>query len=117
LQRDPSRDNAPITAAFDTDVKGVTLESYNEVAGGFGRITVDDEDLTFEYFACPLTGTTPTKPFDSFTLNWKTKKITASNPGFGVDTKAKTATNPKRRGAGKVAQGWPPTGPRRDRHS
>ena len=117
LQRDPSHDNAPITAAFDTDVKGVTLESYNEVAGGFGRITVDDEDLTFEYFACPLTGTTPTKPFDSFTLNWKTKKITASNPGFGVDTKAKTATNPKRRGAGKVAQGWPPTGPRRDRHS
>jgi hypothetical protein len=76
---------------------------------------VDNQNLTFEYFACPLTGATPTKPFDSFTLNWKTHKITASTPGFGVDSKAKTPTIPKRRGAGKVPQSWPKTGPSRDR--
>jgi Calcineurin-like phosphoesterase len=115
LQRDPAKGNAPITAPFATDMEGVTLESYNEIAGGFGRITVDDQTLTFEYFACPLTGATPKTPFDSFTLNWKTQKITASKPGFGVDTKAKTPTVPKRRGAGKVSQGWPKTGPSRDR--
>jgi len=115
LQRDPAKGNAPITATFATDMEGVTLESYNEIAGGFGRITVDDQNLTFEYFACPLTGATPTKPFDSFTLNWKTQKITASKPGFGVDTKAKTPTVPKRRGAGKVSQSWPKTGPSRGR--
>jgi hypothetical protein len=116
LQRDPTKNNAPIKAPFATDVAGVKLESYNEVDGGFGRITVDDENLIFEYFACPLEGHASNTPFDSFTLNWKTHKITASNPGFGVDTKAKTATNPKRQGAGKIPQGWPPTGPRRDRH-
>jgi predicted phosphodiesterase len=115
LQRDPSNNNAPITKQFQTDVKGVTLESYNEVAGGFGRVTVDSKNLTFEYFACPLTGPTPTTPFDSFTLNWKTQKITASKPGFGVDTSAKTPTHAKRRGAGTTAQGWPKTGPKRDR--
>ena len=83
LQRDPSKNNAPITAPFATDMAGVTLESYNEIAGGFGRVTVDDQNLTFEYFACPLTGATPTKAFDSFTLNWKTQKITASNRALG----------------------------------
>jgi hypothetical protein len=117
LQRDPSKGNAPITAPFATDMEGVTLESYNEIAGGFGRLTVDDQNLTFEYFACPLTGATPKTPFDTFTLNWKTQKITASKPGFGVDTKAKTPTVPKRRGAGKVPQAWPKTGPSRDRRS
>lgn len=105
LQRDPARNNAPITKPFATDIKGVTLESYNEIAGGFGRITVDGTNLTFEYFACPLTAPTPTKPFDAFTLNWKIKKITASKPGFGIDRKAKTITHPKRRGAGKMPQG------------
>jgi len=115
MQRDPAHNNAPIRAPFDTDMKGVRLESYNEVDGGFGRITVDDTNLKFEYFACPLTGPTPTKPFDAFTLNWKTKKITASKPGFGIDKKAKTPTHPKRRGAGKTPQGWPISGPARDR--
>jgi Calcineurin-like phosphoesterase len=117
LQRDPAHGNAPITAAFATDVKGVTLEAYNEIDGGFGRITVDSKSLTFEYFACPLAGPASTKPFDSFTLNLKTKKITASAPGFGVDKGAQTATVPKRHGAGKIPQGWPTTGPRRDRHT
>lgn len=115
LQRDPAHNNAPITKPFATDMKGVTLESYNEIAGGFGRVTVDGTNLTFDYFACPLTGPTPIKPFNSFTLNWKTKKITASKPGFGFDSKAKTPTHPKRRGAGKTPQGWPTTGPRRNR--
>jgi len=115
LQRDPARNNAPISKQFPTDVKGVTLEAYNEIAGGFGRITVDSKNLTFEYFVCPLTGPTPSAPFDSFTLNWKTQKITASKPGFGFDSDAKTPTHPKRRGAGKNPQGWPATGPRRDR--
>jgi Calcineurin-like phosphoesterase len=115
LQRDPASANAPITAAFDTDMKGVRLEAYNEIDGGFGRITVDAKSLKFEYFACPLAGATPTKPFDTFTLDWKKKHITASSPGFGVDTHAKTATHPKRRGAGTVPQEWPKTGPKRDR--
>jgi Calcineurin-like phosphoesterase len=115
LQRDPASANAPITAAFDTDMKGVRLEAYNEIDGGFGRITVDAKSLKFEYFACPLAGATPTKPFDTFTLDWKKKQITASSPGFGVDTHAKTATHPKRRGAGTVPQEWPKTGPKRDR--
>jgi len=117
MQRDPAQKNAPIKKPFETDMKGVRLESYNEVAGGFGRVTVDATNLTFEYFACPLTGTIPTKPFDMFTLNWKTNRITASRPGFGIDTKAKTATHPKRRGADKTPQGWPTTGPSRDRRS
>jgi hypothetical protein len=117
LQRDPAHGNAPITAAFDTDVKGVRLESYNEVDGGFGRITVDDKKLVLEYFACPLEGATPAEPFDTFTLDWKKGRITASRPGFGVDKKAKTATHPKREGANKVPQGWPHTGPKRDRRS
>jgi predicted phosphodiesterase len=117
MQRDPAHGNAPIKSTFATDMKGITLESYNEVDGGFGRITVDAQNLTFEYFASPLVGATPTKPFDSFTLNWKTQKITASKPGFGFDTKAKTPTHPKRRGAGKVPQSWPKTGPSRDRRS
>ncbi len=117
LQRDPSHNNAPITATFDTDMKGVRLEAYNEVAGGFGRITIDSETLTFEYFACPLVGQIPSSPFDTFSLNWKTKKITTSKPGFGVDAGARVATHPKRRGAGTVPQEWPRTGPRRDRRS
>jgi hypothetical protein len=117
MQRDPAHNNAPITAPFDTDVEGVRLESYNEVDGGFGRITVDANNLLFEYFACPLEGVTPTKPFDAFTLNWRTKKITASTPGFGVDPHARTATHPTRHGAGTIPQGWPRTGPGRDRHS
>jgi predicted phosphodiesterase len=115
LQRDPAHNNAAITKPFQTDVKGVTLESYNEIAGGFGRITVDSKNLAFEYFVCPLTGPTPTTPFDAFTLNWKTQKITDSKPGFGVDSGAKTVTHAKRRGAGKNPQGWPATGPNRDR--
>jgi predicted phosphodiesterase len=117
MQRDPERGNAPITEPFDTDMAGVRLESYNEVDPGFGRITVDDQNLTFEYFACPFEGPVPEDPFDSFTLNWKRKRITASSPGFRPDEHAKTPTHPKRRGAGAVAQGWPPTGPTRDRHS
>lgn len=115
IQRDPSKNNAPINAPFETDMKGVKFESYNEVDGGFGRITVDDTNLVFEYFACPLAGPTPTSPFDTFTLNWKEKKITASKPGFGIDQTAKVPTHPKRRGAGATPQGWPTTGPRRDR--
>ena len=117
LQRDPAHGNAPITATFLTDMKGVQLEAYNEVAGGFARITVDKQNLVFEYFASPLAGAAPTTPFDSFTLNWKTNKIVASHPGFGVDTHAKTPTHPKRRGPGTVPQAWPSTGPRRDRRS
>jgi len=115
LQRDPAKNNSAIKTPFQTDVKGVTLESYNEVAGGFGRITVDSKTLTFEYFACPLTGPTPTEPFDSFTLNWKTQKIAASGSSSAADISAKTPTHPKRRGAGKNQQGWPTTGPKRDR--
>jgi hypothetical protein len=115
LQRDPAQGNAPITATFPTDMKGVVLEAYNEVAGGFARISVDSKTLRFEFFACPLVGDMPTTAFDSFTLDWGAGKITASNPGFGVDTHAKTATHPKRRGAGTVPQAWPPTGPPRDR--
>jgi predicted phosphodiesterase len=117
LQRDPSHNNAPITAAFDTDVHGVRLEAYNEVDGGFCRLSVDAATLTCEYFACPLSGPTPNAPFDSFTLDWKTQKITASAPGFRPDPNAKVPTHPARRGAGTIPQGWPPTGPRRDRTS
>jgi len=117
LQRDPAHGNAPIKAPFDTDVKGVRLESYNEVDGGFARITVDSKKLVFEYFACPLDGAASATPFDTFTLDWKAHKITASKPGFGIDTDAKTATHPKRVGANKIPQGWPPTGPRRDRRT
>ncbi len=47
IQRDPAKNNAPIKAPFKTDMKGVQLDSYNEVDGGFGRITVDDTNLTF----------------------------------------------------------------------
>lgn len=115
LQRDPSHNNAPIKAAFDTDMKGVRLEAYNEIQPGFGRITVDATNLLFEYFVCPVAGEKVSSPFDTFTLNWKTNKITSSKPGFGIDPHAKPPTHPKRNGAGKTPQGWPPTGPRRDR--
>ena len=115
LQRAPAHNNAPIKAQFATDMKGITLESYDEIDGGFGRITIDAANLTFEYFACPLTGNQTGKPFDTFTLDWKNKKITASTPGFGIDPHAQVPTHPKRLGAGKTPQGWPTTGPSRSR--
>ena len=115
LQRDPAKNNAPITAQFPTDVQGVTLEAYNEVDGGFLRITVDDTNLTCEYFSVPFSGPAPATPFDSFTLNWKKNKITASSPNFAPYDKARVPTVPKRQGAGKILHGWPPTGPTRNR--
>jgi predicted phosphodiesterase len=117
LQRDPEHGNAPITATFPTDVHGVTLEAYNECDGGFLRLTVDANTLECEYFAIPFDSPAKNTPFDSFTLDWKKKKITASSPGFAPYAKAYVPTHPKRRGAGKVPQGWPPTGPRRNRHT
>jgi hypothetical protein len=117
LQRDPTKGNAPITKQFPTDLEGVTLEAYNEVDGGFLRVTVDDSELSCEYFAVPFNGAAPPKPFDTFTLDWKKKKITASTPNFAYDDKAQVPTHPERRGAGSVKHGWPPTGPTRNRQA
>jgi hypothetical protein len=117
LQRDPEKGNAPITRKFPTDMKGVTLEAYDEIDGGFLRVTVDDSELLCEYFAVPFDGPAPAKPFDTFTLDWKKKKITASSPNFAPYVKAQVPTHPKRRGVGTVPQGWPITGPTRNRRA
>ncbi|MGA7931051.1 MAG: hypothetical protein WCA20_34295 [Candidatus Sulfotelmatobacter sp.] len=103
--------NAPITGQFPTDLQGVTLEAYNEVAGGFLRVTVDATKLVCEYFAVPFSGAAPATPFESFTLDWKQKVMTASSPNFAPCDKAQVPTHPKRRGAGTIRQGWPTTGP------
>jgi len=115
LQRDPTKGNQPITAQFATDLAGVTLESYNEVAGGFLRVTVDSATLTCEYFAVPFSGAAPAEPFDSFTLDWQKHLITASSPGFAPDKTAHVATHPHRQGAGTIHHSWPATGPTRSR--
>ncbi len=117
LQRDPQNNNAPITARFPTDMADVVLEAYDECDGGFLRVTVDTKELTCEYFAVPFNGAPGNAPFDSFTLDWKNKKITASSPNFAPYAKAQVPTHPHRRGPGKVPHGWPPTGPTRSRHA
>jgi hypothetical protein len=63
---------------FQTTEPGVSFESFNRSAGGFLRVTVDGKShtLTGEYFLVPFDGSPPAKPFDHFTLNWKSHRTT-----------------------------------------
>lgn len=63
---------------FTTTEPGVSLDSFNRRAGGFLRMTVDGHSHTLlgEYFLVPFDAASPAKPFDSFTLNWKSHKLT-----------------------------------------
>ena len=115
LQRDPAHNNAAIKTPFDTDVQGVRLESYNEVDGGFLRLSITPPNILCEYFAVPFSGKISADPFDSFTLAWKTKKITKQGNAYASDSGAQVPTSPKRHGPGKLPHGWPPTGPTRSR--
>lgn len=63
---------------FQTAEAGVRFDAYNRTGGGFLRLTVDGKShtLTGEYFLVPFDGDPPADPIDSFTLNWKTHKLT-----------------------------------------
>jgi hypothetical protein len=74
LQTNPD-DGSPIRPPFQTTVKGVTLEAYNDKEPGFLRVTVDDKKLKAEYFLVPFEDAPPVDPVDAFTLNWKTHKL------------------------------------------
>ena len=51
------------------------MEFYDATHPGFLRITVDDKNLTGEYFAVPFDDAPPADPVDTFTLNWRTHKL------------------------------------------
>lgn len=63
---------------FTTTEPGVTLEALDHSAGGFLRMTIEAKShlLTGEYFLVPFDKSPPAKPFDRFTLNWKSHKMT-----------------------------------------
>jgi hypothetical protein len=63
---------------FQTTEAGVTFESFNRSAGGFLRVTIDGQSHTLigEYFLVPFDKAPPAKPFDRFTLNWQSHKMT-----------------------------------------
>ena len=80
LQRDASKD--PVPCPSSTSDPEVELHGYNENAPGFLRVTVTSTELTAQYFTVPFTGSVPTTPFDSVTLNHQTATITNEmNPG------------------------------------
>jgi len=80
LQRDAAHD--PVPCPSPTSTPEVELRGYNENAPGFLRVTVTSTELTAEYFTVPFTGSVPTTPFDSVTLNYQTATITNEmNPG------------------------------------
>lgn len=64
-----------IQVPFNTAMRGLTLQSYNEHDAGFLRITVNASYLRGEYFAIPFEGNPTAKPFDVFTLNWRQHKL------------------------------------------
>jgi hypothetical protein len=68
-------DGSPIETPFETTEPGVVLESYNDTDPGFLRVTIDSETLKGEYFTVPFEDTPPTDPYDRFSLNWKTHKL------------------------------------------
>jgi 3',5'-cyclic AMP phosphodiesterase CpdA len=61
---------------FQTTEPGVVLANYNDMDAGFLRITIDNQNLTGEYFTVPFGGSPPPQHFDSFTLDWKKHKVT-----------------------------------------
>lgn len=60
---------------FVTEDKAVTLQAYNEQDAGFLRLSVNDKEVTVEYFAVPFNGMVPDKPYDSFVLNYQTSTV------------------------------------------
>ena len=65
-----------IKTPFKTKDKEVTLAKYNETNPGFLRISVDKTFLTGEYFIDNFDGSTPpSKPFDSFKMDWTKHKV------------------------------------------
>jgi hypothetical protein len=74
LQLDENKNPIP-HGRFQTTMEGVVLEYYDSKNPGFLRITVDDKALTGEYFIVPFDDAPPAEPVDTFTLNWKTHKL------------------------------------------
>ena len=74
LQRDPNT-GAPIDRVFQTTESGVTLIKSNVADPGFLRVTVTNELLVGEYFTVPFDSKPPKQPYDHFSLNWKTHRI------------------------------------------
>jgi hypothetical protein len=73
IETDASGD--PLPAGFQTTVSGLTLESFDDQEPGFMRVTIDSRTMHGEYFTVPFDGSA-TASVDSFTLNWRTHKIT-----------------------------------------
>ena len=73
LQKDSS--GQQVKAPFTTTESGVVLEAANTTEPGFLRLTVDATTFTGEYFAVPFSGTPPTAPIDSFSLDWTTHQM------------------------------------------
>jgi hypothetical protein len=77
LQLDKARKPIPTGHPFQTTETDVVLNAYNTTDPGFLRLTVDDKKKTLvgEYFLVPFDGNPPSKPSDTFTLNWQTHKL------------------------------------------
>lgn len=85
MNRDPDNPGNPVPCPVETAEPDVSLRGYNEIAGGFLRVTVTSgSQLTLEYFAVPFgDGSVSPQLFDAVTVDCSTRQVVSEmNPGI-----------------------------------
>ncbi|HET6327277.1 MAG TPA: metallophosphoesterase [Planctomycetaceae bacterium] len=103
LQLDENKKPIP-HKRFETTVKGVFLDSYDEVNPGYLRITVDKQNLKGEYFVVPFEGSLPEEPVDVFAVNLKTHKLVQSGVASDAPSSAEEPQQSHQRGTRGAAK-------------